>query len=514
MSLAEIGRLGDSHPDTVESKMGLASIHTALGKHEEAEPLLQEVLEWREKKLGPLHPDTLVCLNRLAETSLALGHLRQARQELRKHPAKKDGSTIAPPDPMAQPLPPEPSRSRGAELLSQGRIPPWAEACNGQKAILQLEVLLGARKARKSEAAQASKRRWQREKYERWVEEWERAPEAPAERFWRRHGFGRSTRREVPSERHQVEPWDELAAAERPQVLETQRRAFAHAQDGVKAVLDGGASPLVARRMARPREVAPLEPAYDWKDPYTMAYNCASARQHRQMKWQQRKDPNALQKVEATFGFDEEEVAMMKATQAMDPAGGFGTALEALHFAERRSWRQVLRLAPRAKATAFEMPKELALQVALAFSDAAEAAAEAEEDKAKEEGLAAAMALLSSVAARARDAESAELPLQGLEALALTGLGWAAFSNMFFAALHTQQQLLSARQGARIQMDGPSARRVGEVFLCAEASVGRKRLVELLAPAGRRLAAAAAEGLEARDVAQLALLEELAVRLN
>ena len=31
------------------------------------------------------------------------------------------------------------------------------------------------------------------------------------------------------------------------------------------------------------------------------------------------------------------------------------------------------------------MPKELALQVALAFSDAAEVAAEAEEDKAKEE---------------------------------------------------------------------------------------------------------------------------------
>ena len=34
----------------IESAMGLASIYSARGKHEMAEPLLQQVLEWRDAR--------------------------------------------------------------------------------------------------------------------------------------------------------------------------------------------------------------------------------------------------------------------------------------------------------------------------------------------------------------------------------------------------------------------------------------------------------------------------------
>jgi hypothetical protein len=51
--------LGSQHPATLDSKHELAITLAALGSKPEARSMLLEVLEARQRVLGPDHPDTL-----------------------------------------------------------------------------------------------------------------------------------------------------------------------------------------------------------------------------------------------------------------------------------------------------------------------------------------------------------------------------------------------------------------------------------------------------------------------
>jgi tetratricopeptide (TPR) repeat protein len=59
--------LGPDHPDVAISLNNLAAIYEAQGKYAEAEPLYKRSLEIRKKALGPDHPYVATSLNNLAE---------------------------------------------------------------------------------------------------------------------------------------------------------------------------------------------------------------------------------------------------------------------------------------------------------------------------------------------------------------------------------------------------------------------------------------------------------------
>jgi len=60
-------KLGDDHPDTLETKNDLAVLYKEQGKYDEAETLLLESIEGRRLKLGDTHPHTLESLNNLID---------------------------------------------------------------------------------------------------------------------------------------------------------------------------------------------------------------------------------------------------------------------------------------------------------------------------------------------------------------------------------------------------------------------------------------------------------------
>ena len=156
------------------------------------------------------------------------------------------------------------------------------------------------------------------------------------------------------------------------------------------------------------------------------------------------------------------------------------------------------------------MPKEVALQLAVMFAEiskptkpAKDVAFELPVDALQD----AAMSLMSSAAARARDSDSCEFPLLGLEAIARTGLGWTAFSNMFLAAFHAQLQ--REAKDSRVLVKA-LARRVASVFVWASCHAD---LQATLLPAGRRVIQAAHNALvDECDVNTVKMLERLAVR--
>jgi len=59
--------LGPDHPNVAISLNNLAALYEAQGKYAEAEPLYKRLLEIREKALGPDHPNVAISLNNLAE---------------------------------------------------------------------------------------------------------------------------------------------------------------------------------------------------------------------------------------------------------------------------------------------------------------------------------------------------------------------------------------------------------------------------------------------------------------
>ncbi|KAG2490690.1 hypothetical protein HYH03_010852 [Edaphochlamys debaryana] len=70
--------LGPEHPDTVSSINNLASCIQARGRYEEAEPLYRQALELRQRVLGPEHPNTVNLINNLASCIQARGRYEEA----------------------------------------------------------------------------------------------------------------------------------------------------------------------------------------------------------------------------------------------------------------------------------------------------------------------------------------------------------------------------------------------------------------------------------------------------
>ncbi|UCC97418.1 MAG: tetratricopeptide repeat protein [Phycisphaerales bacterium] len=58
-------KLGNDHPDTLESKNDLAVLYKEQAEYQEAEDLLLEALEGRRLRLGGTHPHTLESWNNL-----------------------------------------------------------------------------------------------------------------------------------------------------------------------------------------------------------------------------------------------------------------------------------------------------------------------------------------------------------------------------------------------------------------------------------------------------------------
>lgn len=70
--------LGEEHPEYAASLDNLAAIYKALGRFEEAEPLLKQALEIRKKTLGENDPDYVISLNNLAGLYKATGRYADA----------------------------------------------------------------------------------------------------------------------------------------------------------------------------------------------------------------------------------------------------------------------------------------------------------------------------------------------------------------------------------------------------------------------------------------------------
>ncbi|GED86957.1 tetratricopeptide repeat protein [Streptomyces sp. 6-11-2] len=70
--------LGDTHPDTLNSRNNLASAYESAGDLERAIPLHEATLAQRERVLGDTHPDTLISRNNLASAYESAGDLERA----------------------------------------------------------------------------------------------------------------------------------------------------------------------------------------------------------------------------------------------------------------------------------------------------------------------------------------------------------------------------------------------------------------------------------------------------
>ncbi|WP_405909038.1 tetratricopeptide repeat protein [Streptomyces sp. NBC_00828] len=69
--------LGDTHPDTLNSRNNLATAYYAVGDLDRAIPLLEATLTQREQVLGDTHPDTLNSRNNLATARKATETVQQ-----------------------------------------------------------------------------------------------------------------------------------------------------------------------------------------------------------------------------------------------------------------------------------------------------------------------------------------------------------------------------------------------------------------------------------------------------
>ena len=82
-------KLGDDHPETLETMIDLAVLYKEQGRYEEAEPLLLAAVEGRHLKLGEKHPHTLESLNNLIDLYEAWNKPEKAEQWRAKLPQKE-----------------------------------------------------------------------------------------------------------------------------------------------------------------------------------------------------------------------------------------------------------------------------------------------------------------------------------------------------------------------------------------------------------------------------------------
>lgn len=400
---------------------------------------------------------------------------------------------------MSQMLPPDLPRSRAVELAREQRVPfkdPWAGA-SPRQASDTLKQVLFARRARYQEAAELErKRRHNRITVEKVLKdldsprtgredrshtrEQENVDKTPlsvrgSETFWQRHGFGRLTRHG-----EKAVPTIKLSSYRAAQDAshEMARCAPAHMEDTIQAILQGpddvnGPSSFPpAASLGGQAYFRAYEEPLDWHEPPAAGQASMTVESHRQQKWdlqKQKMSAHGVDSVEHVYGFDKEDAALTDAAHALEDVAGGGVSIAHLILEASLAWQGLLPLSHRAEAACFEMPKEKAITVAIRLADAARLAesecdAKAEEarnaevtyvQEAEKTADAAASlslerakatvelrrcscALLASAAARARDAHGPEFSIEGLEALASTGLGWLSFKDIFFAALWAQ----------------------------------------------------------------------------
>jgi len=70
--------LGAQHPYLATSLSNLVELYCAMGRYEEAEPLLRQAMEIRRQVLGEQHPDFATSLNNLAELCCSMGRYEEA----------------------------------------------------------------------------------------------------------------------------------------------------------------------------------------------------------------------------------------------------------------------------------------------------------------------------------------------------------------------------------------------------------------------------------------------------
>ena len=71
--------LGSEHPETLSSRLFLATVHLSLGDYAQTRPVLEQTLEIQERVLGAKHPAVLGTKSNLALTLQNLGEHEQAR---------------------------------------------------------------------------------------------------------------------------------------------------------------------------------------------------------------------------------------------------------------------------------------------------------------------------------------------------------------------------------------------------------------------------------------------------
>ena len=75
--------LGHDHPDTLDTRFGIARELAARGDHARAEEEFRAVLAARQRKLGPEHPQTLIARFSMAQQLAAGGNHARAEEEFR-----------------------------------------------------------------------------------------------------------------------------------------------------------------------------------------------------------------------------------------------------------------------------------------------------------------------------------------------------------------------------------------------------------------------------------------------
>lgn len=147
----------------------------------------------------------------------------------------------------------------------------------------------------------------------------------------------------------------------------------------------------------------------DWAQPSVMAYGTPLMELQRLEKWQQH---SALSAVGETL------------------AGG----MELAGRAEVADLLELIELGPSLAACCHEVPKEVALRLAVRFGEGADQVRD-RSSTASEVLQQAGMALFASVAARARDAHGPELLVEALEALQRLGVAERTYIDMLLSAL-------------------------------------------------------------------------------
>jgi tetratricopeptide (TPR) repeat protein len=84
-----LSKLGEAHPETLETKNDLAVLYKEQGDYDRAEPLLIEAVEGRRLKLGDTHPHTIESLNNFIELYEAWNKPEKAEEWRAKLPLEQ-----------------------------------------------------------------------------------------------------------------------------------------------------------------------------------------------------------------------------------------------------------------------------------------------------------------------------------------------------------------------------------------------------------------------------------------